>query len=105
MTMPLSEDEIAAITEREAKATAGEWHVMPEPHPEDGPAWYIRGPAGPQSVVACDIGDEANARFIAHARTDISRLLHDWRAQKATIDILVQANSVLSPSPDTDADH
>lgn len=120
--MFLIEDEIAAITEREAKATAGEWVLVGpsanadldaplqwqhryeirevDAAPGDTHHWpyricqTIEGQMAPQAA--------HDFKFIAHARTDIPRLVHDWRAQKVTIEALTAERDALRAACDED---
>nr|WP_314314711.1 hypothetical protein [Kocuria rhizophila] len=73
---PMTQEQLDAIREREAKATAGPWDV-------DGPAQC--GPGDTLTVYPVEDGGALayvqpswdDAEFIAHARTDIPALLAD----------------------------
>ena len=79
MSEALSAEDLKAIRERCDKATPGPWRVKswgsagesPEP-----PEWTIDGPDG-YRITAEDVypGHGEDVYFIAHARTDIPRLL------------------------------
>lgn len=70
--------DLAAIRGREAAATQGPWH---NEHEGEGPCvsvgdygWVCSGPNWPAYDVDSDQG-QADAEFIAHARTDVPALL------------------------------
>lgn len=72
----MSEQELAAIRERVAKATPGSWRVVRQDQHDPAATntvAHIRGLVveGPYSAIGC--GDEAD--FIAHARADVPALL------------------------------
>lgn len=99
MTEPLSADEIAAIAEREAKAAEGPWERSAGPYYYNGidqrPEYRLTAPdALLGTIIAHDDTADDTIEFIAHARTDIPRLVHDWRAQKATIEALTAQRDV-----------
>ena len=107
---PLTEDELREIRERSEKATAGPWRVTAlEEHYHSGmgctpdgcpghpgaQGTWVEGPKldeygdsyeGEEYDQAC-----ADARFIAHSRTDVIRLLDTIKADRAEIGRLEQS--------------
>lgn len=89
--------QLAAIREREAKATEGPWMGAYWPIPK--PNWWIaclppsNGPGGSSRLgptICGMIHEEPNGTFIAHARTDIPALLRHADAQAARIEELTR---------------
>lgn len=88
MPSPLSQEELQAIREREAKATPGPWTEtndqmhLGEPN-ENVASWSVRNLDGAAIFKNC--GFVADNKFIAHARTDIPRLLEALDAANARV--------------------
>jgi hypothetical protein len=83
-------DRSREIEEREKKATKGPWEIQTDTYGVER-IWAILD--GGECDVACAEGDgsiprverRANAKFIAHARSDISYLLSLVKAQQEKI--------------------
>ena len=75
MAERLSDDELRAMEERAERATPGPWGV-------DGNDCAVETPADGADGNVCLVRPRraANADFIAHARTDLPRLLAEVRA-------------------------
>lgn len=88
MSSPLTDDELAAIEARAAAATPGEWHFYPA-DPLDRAEVFVREPLTlvAQCPRAHGHGD-ANAAFIARARTDVVALLAEIRRLRAGLTML-----------------
>lgn len=71
MSKRLTDEELQAIREREAKATAGEWRFVPI---NDSLEYFVVGEDGNEAV-ASGVFMLNDAAFIAHARQDIPKLL------------------------------
>ncbi|MET1027700.1 MAG: hypothetical protein ABWY00_11070 [Dongiaceae bacterium] len=88
--------DLTDIAERSAKATPGPWQVLTEELVDA--AWInAAGPDDDLPIALFDYrnGDEnkANAEFLAHARTDIPRLLEALREARQRIEHLLDANN------------
>ena len=92
----LTAEELAAIKEREAKATKGPWSCSTE---ENGNTVTIRAADGTPHTLGTEITEKccdgepseeeaANGYFIAHARTDIPRLVAAYKDAVAAADAL-----------------
>jgi hypothetical protein len=82
---PLTEDELAEIEAREKAATAkGVWHSDDTASGD----WCVATPSGRYRgiTIAAMIDRKADADFIAHARTDIPRLLAEVRRLRAVLE-------------------
>ena len=93
----LTAEELAAIKEREAKATKGPWSCSTE---ENGNTVTIRAADGTPHTLGTEITEKccdgepseeeaANGYFIAHARTDIPKLLGLYREGQLKLDELI----------------
>ncbi len=95
----LTPDELAAIAEREAKATEGPWVVSPAKDDDDWPRLMWDNPNDPREDLReqphiTDLDDGIyvyDMDFIAHARADIPALLRHIAALEAQIIVLREA--------------
>lgn len=78
-TKKLTEDELIDMSVRLRKATRGNW--MPSPATSVLGSGVVSAPTG--RVVAMGVASDDDAEFIAHAHTDIERLLHHIAAMEA----------------------
>lgn len=84
----LSSKEIEAIRERVEKATDGPWIYVPI---SDRLEYFIGGEGGNEAI-AVEVFTKEDATFIAHARTDIPKLLAEIERLRGKLD---EANSLL----------
>ena len=77
---PLTDEELADIKAREAAATAGPWHID-----EQGLFIWDKCIAGITTFFELRFDNDADAEFIAYARTDVPRLIADLRASRERI--------------------
>ena len=85
---PLTEEELAEIEARANAAAAGPWRV--DGHPGDECRIEGGNLAGHDGMVIYDEGGHGpeDALFIAHARSDVPRLIADLRASRAEVERL-----------------
>lgn len=87
--------DIPAIEARANAATEGPWEALPWEAEAGGGDWNLWGPKAPNhsmdSSLQGDFGFEADAQFVAHARTDIPALISEVRRLEAVRDGLVKA--------------
>jgi hypothetical protein len=86
---PLTPDELAAIRERVDAAASGPWEYEPG-------FCVVSSPASSQGGIAYDMRD-ADAYFIAAARTDIPRLLATLDAYRAIVEAVAICEAVQMP--------
>lgn len=84
MTAPLSDARMVGIRARAEAATDGPWGVS-----DEVPTFVVTCLDGEGTIT--DYLDEADAEFIAHARTDVPALLAEVDRQAAEIDRLRKA--------------
>jgi hypothetical protein len=93
MTERLTEAELEAMEAREKAAQAGPWFAHPDTDDGTDQCYGITTSPevhGGDDVVRTDLGcyppDMVTAEFIAHARTDMPRLLAEVRALRAEVE-------------------
>lgn len=87
---------LSEVRERESRATAGPWESSPDNSVcTTDPRWFEPGGAEIHLQI-CDLGlgepHRSNSEFIAHARTDITRLRSMLERAVEALDVALEAN-------------